>query len=201
MKRILNNLLTDSEQKVLLFLVVFAFIGLTAKYTILTAQDEKVSADSLDFSQDYEIKYDLNNATKEELITIPGIGEKRASDILAYRKETCFQNKSDLMNVKGIGTTTYNKISHYFEDFGNSIQFRQETKTTITSSPSSFININTANADELTKLNGIGPSKANKIIVLRKEIGRFSSKEDLLKINGIGPKTLDKIKDQIVLGD
>lgn len=201
MKKILNNLITENEQKVLLFLVVFAFIGLAARYTFLSAQAEENQADSLDFDQDYEIKYDLTQATKEELITIPGIGEKRALDILAYRNENGFQQKKDLLNVKGIGAATYHKIAGYFEDFGDSVEILLASPAMLESAQSELININTANLEELLKLKGIGPSKAEKIIALRQELGGFSSKEDLLKIKGIGLKTLDKFKDQIHLGD
>ncbi|MDO9577549.1 MAG: helix-hairpin-helix domain-containing protein [Candidatus Cloacimonadales bacterium] len=201
MKKILSNLITENEQKVLLFLIVFAFIGLAAKYTFLNAQNEDTPADSLNFAQDYAIKYDLNMATKEELITIPGIGEKRALDILTYRAENGFRNKQDLLKVKGIGTFIYNKIACYFADFGDSAQVKYEASKITEANQFDLININTANADELTKLQGIGPAKAEKIIALRQELGGFSSKEELLKIKGIGPKTLDKFKDQIILGD
>ena len=201
MKKLLNNLLTENEQKVLLFLVVLAFIGLAARYTFLNAQDDVAATDSLNFEKDYEIKYDLNSATKEELITIPGIGEKRALDILSYRDESGFKSKQDLMNVKGIGNATYKKIENYFEDFGNSGQIDVESTSIIESTQSDKININSAGLDELTKLKGIGPSKAQKIISLRKQLGRFSSKEELLEVKGIGPKTLKKFEDQIILGD
>ena len=63
------------------------------------------------------------------------------------------------------------------------------------------ININTADKNELTKITGIGPSKAEKIIAFREMNGRFKSKEDLLQIKGIGKKTLEKISDQITLGE
>ncbi|NQT65895.1 MAG: helix-hairpin-helix domain-containing protein, partial [FCB group bacterium] len=63
------------------------------------------------------------------------------------------------------------------------------------------ININTADKNELTKITGIGPSKADKIIALRAKVGRFEKKEDLLQIKGIGKKTLEKMSEQITLGE
>jgi competence protein ComEA len=201
MKKILNNLLTENEQKVLFFLVAFAFIGLLAKYTLLNAQAEDGNvSDSLNFEKDYEIKYDLRSASSEELVTIPGIGEKRAADIIDFRNKYGFATKDDLMQVKGIGQATYNKIACYFEDFGIQGITKDSTEAKNTTG-TGLVNINTADVDELTKLKGIGPSKADKIIALREEFGNFSSVDQLLQIKGIGPKTLENMRDQITLGD
>lgn len=52
------------------------------------------------------------------------------------------------------------------------------------------INLNTANAEALQYIPGIGPSKAANIISFRQEIGGFKAFEDLLQISGIGEKTL-----------
>lgn len=53
------------------------------------------------------------------------------------------------------------------------------------------ININTASADELMNLKGIGEKKAKAIVEFRKANGLFKQPEDLTKVPGIGPKTLE----------
>jgi len=46
---------------------------------------------------------DINSADKEELMTLKGIGEKKADAILEQRGEKCFENVDALTEVKGIG--------------------------------------------------------------------------------------------------
>ena len=53
----------------------------------------------------------LNTASKEQLMTLPGIGESRAEDILRYRQESGgFQAIEEIMNVPGIKESAYLKI-------------------------------------------------------------------------------------------
>lgn len=61
------------------------------------------------------------------------------------------------------------------------------------------VNVNNATAEELTKLNGIGPSKAEAIITYREENGPFTEIDDLLQVSGIGEKTLDNIRDNLII--
>ncbi len=61
------------------------------------------------------------------------------------------------------------------------------------------ININTASADELTQLKGVGEKKAAAIIEYRDTNGPFKLPEDLLKVSGIGPKTFEANKDRITV--
>ena len=61
------------------------------------------------------------------------------------------------------------------------------------------ININTASADELTQLKGVGAKKAAVIIEYRETNGPFKLPEDLLKVPGIGPKTFEANKDRIAV--
>ena len=59
-------------------------------------------------------KININTATKEELMTLPGVGESRAMDILAYRNEHGrFSTPEEIMNVSGIKEGMYEKIKEY----------------------------------------------------------------------------------------
>ncbi len=64
------------------------------------------------------------------------------------------------------------------------------------------VNINTASAEEIAEaLNGVGMSKAQKIIEYRELNGPFAHIDELVNVKGIGLRTLDKNRAMILLQD
>jgi len=61
------------------------------------------------------------------------------------------------------------------------------------------ININNAGIEELQKIDGVGPSLANRIYQYRIKNGKFESIDELKNISGIGDKKIDAIRDSISL--
>lgn len=61
------------------------------------------------------------------------------------------------------------------------------------------ININTATAEELEKIKGVGEKTAADIIEYREKNGRFKTIADITKIKGIGEKKFNSMKDQITV--
>jgi competence protein ComEA len=61
------------------------------------------------------------------------------------------------------------------------------------------IDLNTASAQELARLPGIGPAKAEAIVQHRAQ-QPFARPDDLRKVKGIGDKLYDRVKDQVTVG-
>ena len=55
----------------------------------------------------------INTATKAELSLLPGVGEKKADDIVSYRQSSPFKSASDLTKIKGIGEKLFAKMGKF----------------------------------------------------------------------------------------
>lgn len=74
---------------------------------------EKINEELEDIEEfESEEKVNINIASKEELMTLNGIGEQIANKIIEYRKNIKFNDIEDLMNVNGIGTSKYDGIKN-----------------------------------------------------------------------------------------
>ncbi len=58
----------------------------------------------------------LNEASIAQLSSLPGIGETKAKAIIDYRNKTPFKDASEIVNVKGIGQATYEKIKDLIKE-------------------------------------------------------------------------------------
>ncbi len=194
----IHNLLSSSEQRLILFVGIIALFGYTLDLLAFQGAEFKAAAaDSLAVAleEDEALVIDIRVANAEELMCLPGIGPKRAEDILQYREANPFTSVNQIMLVKGIGQKTYHRILPYLTVFGDSLATEPIAPTNSASATLSqdlgIVNINTAGLEELCTLKGIGPAKAEAIIRYREEQGPFSTPEDLTKVKGIGTKTLE----------
>jgi len=59
---------------------------------------------------------DLNTATKDELMLVKGIGDKKAQKIIEFRKTNKITKTSDLQKIKGFGPALIVKIEKATKD-------------------------------------------------------------------------------------
>ena len=91
----------------------------------------------------------------------------------------------------------YKTYSETGEEINKNINYNEETMYSSSSSTSAKININTANANMLQTLSGIGPVLSERIIEYRNQNGLFEVIDDIKDVSGIGEKKFEGIKDLI----
>ena len=74
----------------------------------------------------------------------------------------------------------------------------EKQQTALPSQPSMMVDINTATAEELEQLKGIGSALAQRIVKDREENGAFETLDDLSRVSGIGPSKIDGLRDTAV---
>ena len=139
---------------------------------------------------------DINRATAAELSAIDGIGPQVASAIVEYRAHHGpFARIGDLTAVPGVGSATLRTAAEKLvaRPFaGPSLRIPVHHGAT----ESTSVDINTASADELATLPGVGPIRAADIVRERQINGRFRACDDLRRVAGIGPATVAVIGDR-----
>ncbi len=77
----------------------------------LPTEEEAAAAGNLTGAADQAGIVNINTADAGELMTLPGIGETRAEEIIRYRtRQGGFASPEEIMNVSGIGEASYEKI-------------------------------------------------------------------------------------------
>ncbi|XP_036949645.1 endonuclease/exonuclease/phosphatase family domain-containing protein 1 isoform X2 [Acanthopagrus latus] len=146
-------------------------------------------------------RLNINTATEEELMTLPGVNRTVAQNIVEYRD--CiggFKKVEDLALVSGVGATKLEVIK---------LEICVSSRTSSSQhSPSSLrkdldhlsctgMNINTATPAQLMSIRGITEKIAKNIVAYRADHGPFKSIEDLVRVHHINSSLLDKIRFQV----
>lgn len=170
---------------------------------------------------------DINTVTYEQLLQINGVGDATARRILDYRSQVgVIRNMSWLLDIDGIGDKTYSILNEYLyvseADYEEIVKTddteysetavpetttrnsdddsRKMSTTVVTESPQMReVNINVADAWEISECLLISEGLANEIIALRNKIHYFSNALELLYVDGMSEKMLSARMKYIVL--
>jgi len=148
-------------------------------------------------------KIDVDRAGVRELERLPGVGPALARKLVAYREEHGpFGGPEGLDRVPGIGPAMLGRI-------GKSVAFSGRARAQAPGpagasygshqvrpppgNAPAALDLNSASAEELQTLPGIGPAKARAIVAYREAHGPFANVEGLLAVPGIGPSLKAKV--------
>ncbi len=131
-----------------------------------------------------------------------GLSEYQINIILNYRnKGGKFFNKEDFKKIYSISDDDYAQLESYIViDKEETPQRNYEKgKAYNKTDKALIIDINTANAEELRQLKGIGNVLSKRIVDFREALGGFTSIGQIEEVYGLSPETWENIKNQLVI--
>ena len=183
--------------------------------SVTTEPKQITSVTETETSLEVDFPLDINSCSAEELICINGIGPIMAERIINYRIDNGgFYSAEEIMNVKGIGESTFNKILPYIYADTSRLPAKSETiketttkYTTVKETTSltttsviviSPINLNKASVSDLMTLPGINHELAQNIISFRdNQITYFSDIYELLYVDGMTKSIFQQIQNYV----
>jgi competence protein ComEA len=161
---------------------------------------------------------DLNRADTAQLVQIPGLGAGLAQRIDEYRRQHGgFRSVEELRQVRGVGPALLEQLRPFLtvepdSDEGPSPPPRV-ARAAAPDGPArparpsgkkppltGVVNVNTASAEELRRLPGIGPKLSERILEARAD-RPFRSVDELRRVRGIGAKTLERLRPHVTVED
>ncbi len=137
---------------------------------------------------------DVDRVDAHELVRLPRIGPALAARILADRESRGpFGSLEGLSRVSGVGPGLVETIRPY-ATFSGTVRLRQSPAKMVAK-----VSLNTATAEQLEQLPGIGPARAMAIVEDRRRNGRDRAIEDLARVRGIGAATISRLQSLVTV--
>ncbi|MBV6639799.1 MAG: helix-hairpin-helix domain-containing protein [Cyclobacteriaceae bacterium] len=149
--------------------------------------------------------FDPNMISLNELLSM-GIPGNVANNLINYRKAGgSFRSKTDLQKIYGMSENLYNELEDFLtihekqiEDV-RVVQTSSKEKNITIPEPTPLIAINTATAQELESIRGIGPTLSVRIVKYRDLLGGFHSKSQLHEVYGLNEEVIEEVIQKITI--
>lgn len=131
-----------------------------------------------------------------------GLSARQVSVIKNYEaKGGKFYKKEDLQKIYSVTPADYARLEAYINipDKGFSKNYKSYPPNTsaFKAKPMIMVDINHADSTQLTKIRGIGPAFANRILKYRNRLGGFYRKTQLMEVYGLDSAKYEEIEKQI----
>lgn len=142
---------------------------------------------------------EVKEIEKTEEIVVYLYGKIKNEGVYTVKKDTrVYEVVEKAGGLEENALLGYVNLARKLED-GESIYFPnlEEKELLQNDEKNQLVNINSASKEELTKIPGVGESKANAIIKYRTKKGKFKKIEDIMKISGIKKAAFEAMEDYI----
>lgn len=201
----MNSLDFDRRTVMMLAAVFFAAVGLTLFFTHRSAPAAPVAAPVVAMPSPSASASTSAAPTGEVVVEV--VGKVRRPQVVTLPKGSRVQDAVEAAGgVKpGVDTTDQN-LARLLVD-GEQIRIGLSGSPSPVSAggtpppaPGALIDINTATAEMLEEIPGVGPVLAQRIIAYREANGGFQTVEQLTEVSGIGEATFAQMRDLVTVG-
>ncbi|XP_075991915.1 endonuclease/exonuclease/phosphatase family domain-containing protein 1-like isoform X2 [Anticarsia gemmatalis] len=156
-------------------------------------------------SEDYPELMNVNTATEEQLMTLPGVNRQLAREIVRHRQMIGrFKRVDDLALVSGIGAEKLELLrpeicTSLRKQISRASSCTQSLDSVRITSESRLCSVNSSSVFQLQCVPGLNQEIAANIVDYRNKKGPFKSLDDLIKVRGIDIVRLSAIKPHLSL--
>lgn len=156
-------------------------------------------------SDEYQELMNVNTATEEQLMTLPGVSRQLAKEIVRHRQIIGrFKRVDDLALVSGIGAEKLERLrpeicTNTRRDLSRASSCTQSLDSMRISNDSRLCSVNSASVFQLQCIPGLNQEIAANIVDYRNKKGPFKSLDDLVKVRGMDIIRLSTIKHHLSL--
>ncbi len=139
--------------------------------------------------------FDPNSVTEQDLLRL-GLTARQTNNLINYRKSGgLFHKPEDIKKIYGINEKIYGELKDFIVI--KEPEIKTPEKDFVPQTSTVLVEINSADQNELQKINGIGPVYSERIIDYRERIGGFYEKNQLTEVWGIDQELISDISPQI----
>ncbi|PAA57345.1 hypothetical protein BOX15_Mlig001509g1 [Macrostomum lignano] len=143
---------------------------------------------------------ELNSASEEQFMTLPGVNRTTAGNIVAYRRQIgAFRRVEDLALVPGIGGDKLRLLRPEVCVRAGSPSPQSAASPTSANGGAKPLALNSANLFQLMRLPGVSQSTAESIIGERQRRGGFRSLDEVAALHGVGWGLLAGLRGRLCL--
>jgi competence protein ComEA len=143
-------------------------------------------------------RIDVDTSSAGELARLPRVGLRLAKTIVADRNQHGpFGALDRLDRVPGIGPGLLKLLAPHVSFSGRPQGTIQPAGGVAGEEAAAALDLNTATADELDGLPGIGPAKARAIVRYREQEGPFTGTDGLTQVPGMSPAGVRRLQDRV----